>query len=64
MNQRNIMQISLNTMTSLISTIEAPKQRPVDIAPHPEFKSNKVHPRSDSLILDTRSSTTIHNCYM
>jgi len=42
-NQRNIMQISLNTVTSLMPEIDAPKQRPVDIAPHPEYKSSKVH---------------------
>ena len=30
-------------MTSLIPDIEAPKQRPVDMAPHPEYKSNKLH---------------------
>jgi len=45
MNQRkwNIMQISLNTVTSLMPEIDAPKQRPVDIAPHPEYKSSKLH---------------------
>jgi hypothetical protein len=53
------MQISLNTVTSLMSAIEAPKQRPVDIAPHPEYKSNKVHSLSDSLILYNPSSATL-----
>ena len=42
-----------------MSAIEAPKQRPVDIAPQPEYKSNKVHSLSDSLILNNPSSATL-----
>jgi hypothetical protein len=40
---KNLIQINLNTVTSLMPDLEAPKQSPVDIAPQPAYKSNKLH---------------------
>lgn len=53
-----MMQIILHTVTSLMSAIDAPRQRPVDMAPQPEYKSNKVHSflRTSPLTLLTSST--------